>query len=317
MPKLDRATESDFNEGRSLIAKRKWEDAAIVLRSVWKRSPFYSPVALNLATALTYSGRREEALSILAQSAQREKGAQQAAIIRKARVLSLIFINNGTFQIYQDGVNLMFAHKYRAARERFDKALEKEPDNVGILTRVGQAHVLEGDYDSAVERLRLAKRLNPFEPEIRMWLGRTLHQRGELKEAVEELRSAALELSSSELAPVWLAEAQVSLGLKSSAIQVLEEDVKREPLHVRALLTLAHLQITTEPSSDSAKDQQQLWSARKEVQLALSRLEKYSTPDSPAPMGELSIDLRPSASEVTAEATKLLRQIEDRQESEG
>ena len=61
----------DLSEARALIAKQKWPEAAIVLRSAYRVNPSSLPVAIQLATALAYSGRREEALSLLGQAASR------------------------------------------------------------------------------------------------------------------------------------------------------------------------------------------------------------------------------------------------------
>jgi len=223
-------------------------------------------------------------------------------------VISRLFLTSATFQTFQEGMNLLMARKFRPARDRFEKALEQEPDNIEILTRVGQCLVLDKDFDSAAERLRFAKRLNPYEPELRVWLGRSMHQRGEIREAIEELRLAHLELRGSELAPVWLAEAQFSFGQKPLAIQTLEEDIKEQPYHIESLLAVARLRIQT-----ATRETQTLWNARKDLQLALSRLESYKTFDSRGyPGNELTLDLRRTPDEIKSEADKLLQQIENR-----
>jgi tetratricopeptide (TPR) repeat protein len=142
-----------------------------------------------------------------------------------------MFLSNESFQGYQDGVNLLNNGKFRPARDRFEKALGQEPDNVEILIRIAQCLLLEQDEDSAAERLKLARKLNPFEPEIRLWLGRAMHRRGELRKAIAELRVAHQELKGSELAPTWYAEALLASGQRASAISVLEKDVQEYPFH--------------------------------------------------------------------------------------
>jgi tetratricopeptide (TPR) repeat protein len=306
-PQVEPSHLLDYAEAKELLARQKWAEAAIILRTVLRKKPDYTPAAMDLARSLAYSGRREEALGILSQAASRERGAQQAQLVRRAEVLSRLFLTNDTFQIFQDGLNHVVARKYGAARERFNRALAQEPDNVEALIRVAQCLVMEGDNDSAVERLRLARRLNPYEPEIRLWLGRAMHQRGELAEAIVELREAYDRLEKSELAPVWLADALVSLGRRSAATQILEEDIKAQPFHLESILALARLR-----TGAAARGPQPLWQARKELQLALSRLDKYAPEGSPGFETELGMDLRRNVAEVRSDAQRLLDVIEGR-----
>ena len=213
---------SDSTQARKLMKEKKWVEAVVVLRSELKAQQLQDPnhssaIELDLARALVYSGRREEAMTVLGQILARKKGSAKKDLIRRERVFSRIFLTNAAFQIHQDGLNLLLAGKYRQAREKFEKALEQDPANVEVLTRLSQCLVLSGDYDSAAERLRLARRLNPFEPEVRLWLGWALKERGELRDALMELKSSYQELPSSETAAVWYAEALNDVGQKPAA----------------------------------------------------------------------------------------------------
>jgi len=271
MPMVSSA--ADLEEAQVLLKNKKWAEAAVVFRSVVRKLPDYSPAAMGLARALVFSNRREEALAVLWRAADREKAPNRSVLIRRGRVISRQFLSSGSFQVYQDGLSFLQARKYRQARERFEKALAQEPDNVEVLVRLGQCLALDQDYDSATEYLRFAKRLNPHEPEIRLWLGRTMHQRGEIKEAIEELRLAKAQLQNSELAPVWLSAALFSYGQKVQATQVLEEDIKAQPYHLASLLHLAWTR-----TQAVSRDNQALWAARKDMQLILSRLDQYEMP---------------------------------------
>jgi len=297
--------EIGFREGQALLAERKWPEAAIVFKAALQRDPGSASASLGLARALTYAGRREEALSVLVNGASRQKGQARKSLIRRARVLSQTFLSNQSFQSYQDGLNLLISRKYRPARERFERALELEPDNVEILTRLGQSLVMSGDHDSAAERLRLAKKLNPYEAEISLWLGRALHQRGELMPAVDELRFAVRAMPVSELAPVWLAEALASSAQVAQAIQTLEDDLKVQPLHVQSLVTASRLRYQL-----LSRDPQALWNARRDLQVAESRLGRYTSNDLPKFEGELGLDLRKSSTEAKEEIQTLLQRIQ-------
>jgi tetratricopeptide (TPR) repeat protein len=279
-PIFDAGVTAEYSEAKDLMRQKKWVEAVVILRAVQKRIPSDKALPLDLARALAYSGRREEALNVLVQLVNQEKGARQKALIRKIKVFSRFFLTNSTFQIYQDGVNLMLADKYRPALDRFEKALEQDPANAEILTRLGQSLVLEGDFDSADERLRLARRLDPYEPEIQLWLGRALQQRGEVDEALTELRAAYPQIPSSETAVVWYATALFSNGQKAQAMQLLENDLDRQPRHLRALVELSRLRL----SSAGEKDTSAAWQARKDLQVALSRLGDYFTSAPTAPI---------------------------------
>lgn len=307
-PQINIPSHSDYSDAKALLAQHKWEEAAIVLRSVLKKNAGFFPGAIELARALVYLGRREEALTLLSQAISRQApGIRKTALISRVGVVSRMFLSQKTFQVYQDGLNLLAQTKYRAARERFEKALETEPDNLEILTRIGECLVLEGDFDSAAERLRLAKRLNPYEPEISLWLGRALHQRGELGQALDELRVASEGLNGSERAPVWYAQALLSAGNRKGAIQELEADAEERPFHLTSIVTLAR--IRTESARDNLET---LWTARKELQVALSRLPQYETGEARRSESELGVELRQSAASLKTEITSLLGQLDGR-----
>ncbi|MCM2322315.1 MAG: hypothetical protein NDJ90_03540 [Oligoflexia bacterium] len=298
-----------YQEAQQLLKARKWPEAAIVLRSVQQRAGEAASlrVSLDLVRALTFSGRREEALSVLAQLLSRErKGARRDLLIRRVQVLSRQFLTNESFQLYQDGLNLLAAGRYRQARVRLEAAAAREPDNIEILIRLGQSLLLDQDEDSAAERLKLARKLNAFEPEMNLWLGRAMYLRGELQEALSALRLAFEQLESSELAPLWYAEALAGAGQRGLAFEILETDLQEAPLHLEGLLGLVRLRLES-PGRDA---QGSLWAARKDLQLASSRLAAYVDPRRPRFEGELGLDSQRSNDEMKAYVEKLQAQVE-------
>lgn len=301
---LDR---QNYVEAKLLLNKKKWAEAAIVLRAVVKNNPESASAVIDLARALTYSGRREEALGVFSQALTKQSGLRRENLVDRMKTLSRLFLTNRVFQVYQDGLTLLEAGKYRLARERFEKALEEEPDNVEILVRIGQCLVLENDYDSAAERLRFAKRLNPHEPEVSLWLGRAMHQRGEIKEGLEHLASAYAGLQGSERAPIWYSEALIASGQRKAANTVLEENNKAQPFHLVGLVTLAKIRMQAPRESAEA-----LWNARKDLQLALSRLPKYLSGELPRFEGELGIEMRRAGADLKSEIGTLLAQLDRR-----
>lgn len=307
-PEISFQLQLKYEEAQKLLDSKEWPEAAIVLRRIIEEAPRYAPAAIDLARALVYAGRREEALSILSAASEREQpnrpDRKREVLIRRARVISRAFLTMDSFQIYQEGINFLQAKKFRNANERFEVVLKREPDNVEVLQRLGQCALIDGDFDSASERFKLARKLNPWQPEIRLWLGRALQQRGELAAAVNELQDAFTSLPNSELAAVWLADAWVASGKRALIIPMLERHLKTNPLHVQALLELARQRYFQEPQS--------LWSVRRELQLAMSRIELYAPARTQTSEGELGVDLRDAVT-LKSEIEALLQRVEAKQ----
>lgn len=300
----------DFIEARQFQGKKMWAQAVLPLKQALKKEPDFSLAALDLSKALLYSGHRDEAISTLAHQITREKGARKAYLVQRLRVLSRSFLDHRIFQLYQDGLDFLEERKYRAAREKFLKGIEQDPNHVEILLRLGQVYLLDEDHDHAVEKLKSAARLNPYEPEIRLWLGRALFRKGDLNDGLEEIKSAANELPQSEIAPIWLAESQALIGQKRLGIKTLEEDLIRQPFHLQGLISLAKMRII-----GGHPDSRSLWSARKELQLALSRMEKYFSAEGPRFESELGVEFARSPEDTREEIEKLLKQVESKLKS--
>ncbi len=297
-----------YQEGRDRLTKKEYAEAAIILRGVLKDAPRFSAAAIDLAKALIFEGRREEALIVLSEAADRESGRRKDVLIRRQAICSRQFLTNASYQQYQEGLGHLNARRTKTAADVFEKVLQKEPHNVEVLLRLGQSLILDNDFDSAAERLRLARRLNPNEPQLRLWLGRALHKSVELKEAIEELRAGYKGNQPSEQASLWLHEALAAAGQKSQAVQVLEQSVKNTPFHLRALLALSKLRYST-----IDKDASELWNVRKDLQLALSRFEEYSELKTDRLEGDLGLDFR-NLDQLRSEIQSLLQKIDLRLE---
>ncbi|MGK5087876.1 tetratricopeptide repeat protein [Bdellovibrionota bacterium FG-2] len=300
------SAEEDAHEAHLLMSKKKWPEAAIVLKSILKKDPEITSVTVDLARALFYQGRREEALAVLGAAIVREKPAQQKMLVRQSRVLSRTFLKAESFQTFQDGVNFMLLSRFRQAGERLERALAAEPDNVEILTRLGQCSLLDGDADSAAERLRAARRLNPFEPEISLWLGRSLFQRGELELALKELQIAHQELAGAQTPVLWFSEALALSPKPQAELEILEKDLTSNPLHLETSLAKAkfHLRNATPNQIPNLQE------VRKDLMTTLGRIEKNVFYDSPRLVGELGFEPAKSSAEFKSEVEKLIQQVE-------
>lgn len=285
-------------EARTLMSKKQWTEAGVLLRKLFEGQPRSKVIGEDLAQALLRQGRREEALSVL--------GRVQA--VTKRSVMARLFLTQNTFQIYQDGVTFLEAGKRKQALEKFQQARESEQDNVEILLRTAQAQILEGDHDSAAELLRLAKRLDPTLIEIRLWLGRALHKRGEVAEGIVELRLAHEKLPRSEWAPIWLADAHLNLDQREQALRVLQDDLAKNPHHVRGLQLLARYRLQLRDLRGDGK--LPAAAALREAQVGLSRLSDYVERPIRSET-ELGLEIGRQRDEMVREFEELIRQSEE------
>jgi tetratricopeptide (TPR) repeat protein len=217
-------------------------------------------------------------------------------------VIHRLFLTNKTYQEYQEGVNLLIGRKYSSAREKFEKALVEEPDNGEILLRAGQSALLDNNTKEALKYLRTTRKLNPYCLDTRLWLGRALHLSGAPQLALGEFQDVHKGMPKSEWATVWLAETLSSLGQTNYALILLENDIKQRPLHVTSLITNAKLRFQIKSQSSD-----NLWTARKNLQLALSRLEAYYKLDPMETEGALWIDQRKPVADLRSELHRLLQ----------
>lgn len=289
----------EYSEAKAHIDKKRWPEAVVVLRKLYQDKPSSIPVILDLAYALAYLGRREEALNILIRTAQSSQGKKKQFFIRRVQVLSETFLTNETFQKYQNGIHFLTHSQLREARSHLLRALKDEPDNVEILFRQAQAFLLDGDFDSAVNDLFTAEKLNPYRMEIKLWLGRALMWKNNTTVGLEKLKESFIELKGNDLAATWYAEALLAVGQRKSAIDILESQSKKYPLSILSLMSLAKFRLSATNASKSV-----YWKARSDLQLALSRFDDYSFQP---------LQLIPSSPDkLKKEIETLLRDIENR-----
>ncbi len=256
-----------------LMREKKYTEATILIRAVIQDSTLSVndslPFVLKLSEALSRSGRREEALVLLGQYATQTSGVRQQGLIRRANVLSRMFLTEASFRTHQEGVNLLRALKVDAATEKFNSVFLSEPDNVEVLIRLGQCQLLKKEVTPAIERFRQARRLLPREPEIQLWLGRALQVKGDLTEGLEILLGAYKEFNQKEVAIVWVTEALWGAGQKNKALRILEEEVRRHPEHLWSITRWARYKLSI------TRDPQSLAALRRSLNTALSQVDGY------------------------------------------
>lgn len=261
--------------------------------------------------AMLAQGKRQEALQKLVQAHGRASPKTAEEIARRVSLLSTVYLTSDRSQSGEEVLSHFEEKNWSDALKRLEELVPQEPGNAGLLLRRGQALILKGAPDEAIPHLESAKNLNPFEPETRLWLGRALFLRGKVSSATEELRRAHRGLRNSENASIWLAEALAGSGQKAAALQLLEQNLKYHPNHLAVLAQLVRYRVQFHE-----KDREMLWTARREVQLGMSRLDLYGGEAAGATEEEWGIVLQDREA-LKSQFSSLLAKIEPRLEKEG
>jgi len=275
------------------------------LRELRDQNPQEISTAYALASVLTRLGQRTEAVHFLQQLAEQSQGLERARIISKSLILSRTFVTNGSFERFQEALSAFLAKKYRIAQDKFERVLIDEPQNCEVLIKLGQCLTLEDEIEGAIEKFLMAKAINPLDSEVSLWLGKAYLALSNSKDALQEFKSLDAKLRLTEVAVLALAEAQVLAGAPSLALKTLHAELEKNPFHVQALWYSAKIKLLLlKPEHDG------LWSARKDLQLALSRLASYDSMERPE--WELTSGVYRTSSELKLEIQTLFEQVQSK-----
>jgi tetratricopeptide (TPR) repeat protein len=129
----------------------------------------------------------------------------------------------------------------RRATKLIASALETQPDNPELLTRLGAAYVGSGELQLAERELRRAIDLRPDLPAARASLGRLLGITGRPDAAVGEYRAALESIPSFAAAALGLADLLAEHRRVNEAVEVLAGFLEVDPYHFAALVRLGDL----------------------------------------------------------------------------
>ncbi len=118
--------------------------------------------------------------------AAREHLARVAGSVYPAETATLL----GTLAVYEG--------ESAAARERFEQALELDPNHYRALTNLGNIKLEEGDVHGAIDSYERAIRLNDGFANAHHNLGVALRRKGQLGRSVQALKRAQREASRRE-----------------------------------------------------------------------------------------------------------------------
>jgi tetratricopeptide (TPR) repeat protein len=130
---------------------------------------------------------------------------------------------------FAKGNELAHAGEYEKAIGEYTAALEKEPNNVSVLTNLGVAYYNNGQLDQAIAQYQKALETAPNDADIHSNLAAAYVQQGKFDQALAEYQKAI------ELEPK-LAQAHYGLGViyeqqgkNQEAIQAFEKFLEYDP----------------------------------------------------------------------------------------
>jgi len=127
-----------------------------------------------------------------------------------------------------EGINLLRQRKFKEAAEKLDKAIDLEPENVGLWNLHAQALANTGDYVEALKSMEVAVALD--DGNFMNWqLKGIIHMRmGDLEESKKAV-DKSLELNKSSVTYTLRGQVDYNLQNYDEAMGFFEEALDRDP----------------------------------------------------------------------------------------
>lgn len=231
------------------------------------------PLYLNAYTLLAEyqlaDGDRASAIATLKKALSKAAPSLKSGFQRKIAVLMMQFRSHESYSEFHHAIKLMRDKDFEAAIPMLEAVLKKEGDNQEVLLRLGQCYFLQSEFKKAVMQLEKSTHIGGSMKTVWSWLGRSYFLLGDVKKSEAAFKNMDWKnRDAGEMAAIWWSETLVPTKGKKAAILFLEKQLERFPDQVRVLVKLAELR-----SDTVAKNNEPQWQAKKEYQLALSRLE--------------------------------------------
>jgi len=170
---------------------------AQTLNAAFKKNPDDVATAIRFARSLQTMGSKQEAVAVLAETAERQPGdklivaaygksllsagrAEEASIVlKRARVLD----KNDWRIVSALGLAHDQMKRYGEARKFYASAAKLAPGEASILNNMGLSYALDKDLVSAERALRTASEMKGAEPRVRQNLALIVGLQGRFKEA--------------------------------------------------------------------------------------------------------------------------------------
>lgn len=257
----------------TLFRQARWTDAATLLRTMIRKNPERLERSLDLVRVLLFMGQRSEAIDLLTEAMSRMSPNERKKAWPLESAVWNQFIKGDALQKYERGLEPLYQGRWEIAAPFFEEAMNLEPLNVRPAIRYAQAKIEQGEAEAGVRALEplLNRGRDHPEPDIAFWLGKGLLKEKRAQEALRFFRMVPSDLN--EELPLLMADALVHEGAFDEAVTVLSKDIERFPAHVLSLLKRSELRVRQVPERRLSSNA--YWEARRDVQLAMSRIELF------------------------------------------
>ena len=150
-------------------------------------------------------------------------------------------------QYYQSIADAKLRYQDKAgAIETFERMVQADPDNATVLKEVAEQIARLGELERAIGYYEQSLRIQPDRHEVRLAYANALQEAGRLPEALEALKTTALQKQDRDSAADALAklhDVADQLGTLDELLQELQSRVEADPDETLVARTLAHLLI--------------------------------------------------------------------------
>jgi protein O-GlcNAc transferase len=196
-------------EGRTLAAAGKDEDALQQFKAAAKADPKIPGAQLEMAMALQRLGRQQEAVPWFEQAIEREP----------KNVMALTNL----------GLALTLTGKGKDALEYFNRALKENANDPVVYKDLGVCHIQLSAFDEAIEDFKKALALDPNDSHLHYDLGLAYKFKDRTDEAVAELSKAGQMDPKLQDPPYTLGILYMQLGRLDEAVTELKKAVALRP----------------------------------------------------------------------------------------
>lgn len=144
-------------------------------------------------------------------------------------------------ELLQSGVRLHLAGNLDQARQIYQQALDRDPNDANALNLLGLLGWQTGQYAQAAEQLRRAIEIDPSQAAFYANLGEAQRGLGQFDEAIENYRQAIRLQPSAAVAHLHLGSLFEQTGAADKAIESYERALRLEPNRPEALVRLARV----------------------------------------------------------------------------
>jgi len=137
------------------------------------------------------------------------------------------------------GIKMSDEGKYAEAIDAFNKAIEMDPNQPGILGRIGDANVKLEKYDNALAAYQKAAALNSTDPALYTNMGVVLGKMGKVAESQEAFKKAASMSPGSAAQNFYnLGVTMFNSGNSAEAVDAFKQAIAADPNYAEAYFQL-------------------------------------------------------------------------------